>query len=228
MSKNCKKITGKKFVEFRGKCVYYTNMNDLTKKLKISPMQAKKLINTPSKRLVEDVNNNIEMIDIKKNNTGLLKKQDMNVEDVIHNVLSQWLNADVINVILQFKRQIELEERQSLMDKYYPSSYGIYGSVKTVYCIPVMFSSKKKFHKFTCCGSFVFIDKTSQGYYYKTNEHGFEKSKTCPKCAFLYWSNRPSHISTYGRRGRASYNLGDVMCPSNMCIEYKSDWFYSI
>nr|AEY99264.1 integrase zinc-binding and helicase domain-containing protein [Moumouvirus Monve] len=64
----------KKCVKFRGKNVYYTNIQDLSKKLNIPITQARKLINDDGRRIVIDSNNNTLLINIKKENfSGLLK-----------------------------------------------------------------------------------------------------------------------------------------------------------
>ncbi|AVL93331.1 DNA helicase [Megavirus vitis transpoviron] len=67
-------VRRKKCIKFRGKNVYYANIQDLSKKLNIPITQARKIINDNGRRIVIDSNNNTLLINIKKENfTGLLK-----------------------------------------------------------------------------------------------------------------------------------------------------------
>jgi hypothetical protein len=75
-SKTCKQVVGMKCVMYRGKPVYYKNLDMLSKTLKISRVMASKLIKDNGRRIIKKETGEVEVINIKKENPlGLLSRE---------------------------------------------------------------------------------------------------------------------------------------------------------
>lgn len=86
MSKNgkekCKKVIGMKSILYNDKCVYYKNLEQLSKKLKISKRLANKLIKEDGRRIIINDKGEVEVTNIKKENPRGLLKRDFGVKKV--------------------------------------------------------------------------------------------------------------------------------------------------
>lgn len=78
----CQNRKGKKCIQFRGKNIYYTNIRDLSQKLKIPVKQATKLEKDNGRRIIIGPGNNTLRINIKHQNFSSLLKTEFGINRI--------------------------------------------------------------------------------------------------------------------------------------------------
>ncbi len=91
----CQNRSGMECIKFRGKNIYFKDQAHLEKLLNISVMTASKLINGPHRRVIKNINENIDILDIRKNQSGLLR-QEFGIQRISNEKLISGINTKTI------------------------------------------------------------------------------------------------------------------------------------